>query len=60
VFITTARFSDAALRYVAGIQKQIVLIDGEELARLMVRFGIGARVDHTIEIKRLDEDAFEE
>jgi restriction system protein len=60
VFITTARFSNAALSYVAGIQKQIVLIDGEELARLMVRFGIGARVDRTIEIKRLDEDAFEE
>jgi restriction system protein len=60
VFITTSRFSDAARKYVAGIQKQIVLIDGEELARLMVRFGVGARLDRTIEIKRLDEDTFEE
>jgi restriction system protein len=35
VFITTARFSEPAKRYVQGIQKQIVLVDGEELTRLM-------------------------
>ena len=33
VFITTATFTDAARTYVQGIQKQIVLIDGEELAQ---------------------------
>lgn len=60
VFITTAGFSKAARSYVAGIQKQIVLIDGDELARLMVQFGIGVRADRTIVVKRLDEDVFEE
>lgn len=59
VFITTARFSDAAKRYVEGIQKQIVLIDGEELAQLMLRYNIGVREDRTIAIKRLDEDFFD-
>ena len=59
VFITTARFSDAAKRYVEEIQKQIVLIDGEELARLMIRYKVGVREDRTIPINKLDEDFFE-
>jgi restriction system protein len=59
VFITTARFSEAAKRYVEGIQKQIVLIDGEELARLMIRYKVGVREDRTIPINKLDEDFFE-
>lgn len=60
VFITTATFTDAAKRYVEGIQKQIVLIDGEELARLMFRHNVGVRIDRTVIIKKLDEDFFEE
>lgn len=59
VFITTARFSEPAKRYVQGIQKQIVLVDGEELTRLMLRYNIGVREDRTVLIKRLDEDFFE-
>jgi restriction system protein len=59
VFITTARFSKAAQDFVGGIQKQIVLIDGDELTRLMVSFGVGVRPDRTIEIRKLDEDFFE-
>jgi len=37
VFVTTARFTRAAKDYVARSPKRIVLIDGTELARLMVR-----------------------
>jgi restriction system protein len=58
VFITTARFSEPARRYVQSIQKQIVLIDGEELARLMLRYNVGVREDRVVVIKRLDEDFF--
>jgi restriction system protein len=60
VFITTARFSRAAEEFVGGIQKQIVLIDRDELTRLMIMFGIGVRPARVIEIKKLDEDFFEE
>lgn len=60
VFITTAKFTEAAKRYVAGIQKQIVLIDGIELSRLMIRHNVGVRLDRVVEIKRLDEDFFED
>jgi restriction system protein len=59
VFITTARFSGPARAYVQSIQKQIILIDGDELARLMLRYNVGVRDDRTVIIKRLDEDYFE-
>jgi restriction system protein len=36
------------------------LIDGEELTRLMVRYGIGLRTDRTIELRKLDLDYFDE
>jgi restriction system protein len=38
----------------------VVLIDGEELARLLVRYGVGVREDRRIIIKKLDEDYFSE
>ncbi|RVL83946.1 restriction endonuclease [Sinorhizobium meliloti] len=59
VFITTAQFSRAARDFVGGIQKQIVLIDRDELTHFMVSFGVGVRLDRAIEIKKLDEDFFE-
>ena len=37
VFFTTDKFTAPALEYVKSIKKRIVLIDGAELARLMVR-----------------------
>ncbi|MBR0775331.1 restriction endonuclease [Bradyrhizobium diazoefficiens] len=60
VFITTAKFSRASADYVKGIQKQIILIDGEELAQLMIRHQVGVRVDRIVQVKKLDEDTFDE
>ena len=60
VFVTTAAFTRAARDYVARSPKRIVLIDGEELARLMVRHGIGVRTRVHHEIKRIDEDYFDQ
>ena len=59
VFVTTAGFTRAAKDYVARSPKRIVLIDGAELARLMVRHGIGVRTRVLHEIKRIDEDYFD-
>ena len=58
VFVTTTRFTRSAEEYVARSPKRIVLIDGAELARLMVRYGIGVRTRVHHEIKRIDEDYF--
>jgi len=60
VLITTSQFSPDALDYVTRIEKKIVLIDGDELAKLMIDFSIGVAADATYEIKRLDTDYFEE
>ena len=59
VFVTTAEFTRAAKDYVARSPKRIVLIDGEDLARLMVRHGVGVRTRVRHEIKRIDEDYFD-
>ena len=60
VFVTTASFTRAARDYVARSPKRIVLIDGEELARLMVAHDIGVRTRVRHEIKRIDEDYFDQ
>lgn len=60
IFITTSSFSDGAREYVATIDSKIVLIDGTELAQLMIDHGIGVTPHQTYEIKRLDSDYFGE
>ena len=60
VFVTTAGFTRRAKDYVARSPKRIVLIDGEELARMMVRHGIGVRTLVCHELKRIDEDYFDQ
>ena len=60
VFVTTASFTKAAKDYVEKSPKRIVLIDGGELASLMVRHGIGVRTRIRHEIKRIDEDYFDQ
>ena len=41
------------------LSKRIVLIDGLLLARLMIRFDIGCRVEEVVYIKKLDADFFD-
>jgi restriction system protein len=60
VLITTSQFSMDAQDYVTRIEKKIVLIDGEELSKLMIDYGIGVAEDAIYELKRLDTDYFEE
>ena len=60
VFLTTSSFSQDARDYVARIDVRIVLIDGQELARLMIQHGVGVTTVETYELKRLDSDYFSE
>lgn len=59
VFITTSQFSKDAREYVTRIEKKIVLIDGQELAQLMIDFGVGVTEVDTYKVKKLDRDYFE-
>jgi restriction system protein len=60
IFFGTSTFSQGARDYVGRISKRIVLIDGAELARLMVRHNVGVRTRTTYELKKVDEDYFTE
>ena len=60
VFVTTSRYTKAALDYAKISHKRLRLIDGNELARLMVQHDIGVRGDRVLELKKLDADFFDE
>jgi restriction system protein len=56
VFITTSSFSSGA----KGLahRRRVVLIDGHELADLMIDANVGVTTVKTYELKRIDEDYF--
>ena len=58
VLITTSKFTREAADYVARIEKRIVLVDGEELAQLMIDHGVGVADVVTYHVKRVDADYF--
>lgn len=60
VFVTTSRFTKAALEYAERTHKRLHLIDGEKLTRLMIHHGIGVRGYLTLELKKLDINFFDE
>jgi restriction system protein len=59
VFITTSQFTGDALEYVTRIEKKIVLIDGQQLAHLLIDHGVGVADVNSYTLKRLDRDYFE-
>jgi restriction system protein len=60
VMITTSTFSRDARDFVQRIEKKIVLIDGSQLAGLMIEHDVGVAVTRTYSVKKLDQDFFEE
>lgn len=60
VFITTSQFSQDAKAYVERLDMKIVLIDGEQLAQLMIDYGVGVAEKISYSVKRIDEDYFTE
>jgi restriction system protein len=60
VFITTGTFSADAIDYVAKIDPKVVLIDGRQLAALMIDFNVGVSLLTAYELKKIDSDYFGE
>lgn len=60
VFITTSTFTTDASNYVQNIDTKVVLIDGQQLAALMIDFDVGVNTAATYRVKRIDADYFEE
>ena len=59
VLITTSRFSSDARDFADKLDRRIVLIDGEELAELMIDHGVGVTDVDTYVVKAIDMDYFE-
>jgi restriction system protein len=61
VLITTSHFSTDAREYAERLlEMKIVLIDGEQLAQLMIDHGVGVADKQVYAVKRIDEDFFVE
>ncbi|MBK6515515.1 MAG: restriction endonuclease [Polyangiaceae bacterium] len=58
VFITTSTFTKEALDFARSVEK-IVLVDGEQLAGLMVDYEVGISA-RAIKVPKLDSDYFDE
>ncbi|MEZ0001618.1 restriction endonuclease [Sinorhizobium fredii] len=60
VFVTTSTFSQLAKEFVKHLAQRVILIDGTELADLLIEHNVGVRSYRVVEFKRLDEDFFAE
>lgn len=60
VFMTTSTFTSDAISYASMIDTKVVLLNGVQIAQLMVDYDVGVSKIATYEVKRLDSDFFEE
>ncbi len=60
IFITTSNFTKDALDYTPKNETKIVLIDGIQLSQLMIDYNLGVSSSQVYELKRMDNDYFED
>lgn len=60
IFITTSSFTKEALEYTPRNETKIVLIDGVQLAQLMIDYNLGCTTQQVYELKKIDSDYFGE
>ena len=59
IFFTTSSFTKDARETAAKLSSRIVLINGRQLARLMIEANVGCREETTLVMRRIDEDFFD-
>ena len=59
IFITTSEFTALAQETAQNLGTRIVLINGNELAKLMLRYNIGSRDEQVLHLKKIDDEFFE-
>ncbi|MEP6446012.1 MAG: restriction endonuclease, partial [Hyphomicrobiales bacterium] len=59
IFVTTSKFSTSAIQTANDLGTRIVLIDGEQLSKLMIRYSIGCQSEEVLHLKKLDDGYFE-
>ncbi len=60
VYVATCRFTKSAIEFAQKVTQRVILIDGAELARLLVRYGVGVRIEREFQVKRIDLDYFDD
>jgi restriction system protein len=58
VFITTSTFTREAREYANDVTPRVILVDGRELAGLMIDTGVGVTVTDSYALARIDSDYF--
>lgn len=59
IFFTTSVFTKSAIETAENLGMRIVLIDGQRLAKLMIRYDIGCRGEEVLHLKKVDEEFFD-
>lgn len=59
VFITTSAFSVHATSYAAGVPSRVILIDGERLVSLMIKYRVGVQAKQSYDVVEIDADFFD-
>ena len=59
VFVTSSTFTSEAKKFAEGLNDvRLVLIDGVDLAKLMIEHSVGVQVKETIKVAKIDQDFF--
>lgn len=59
VFITTSYFTEQAMQYAESVNNlKVILLDGQQLATLMIEHNVGVSVRETFVVKQIDENYF--
>ena len=59
VFLTTSAFTPGAIEYARNVQSSVILIDGQRLVGLMIKYRVGVQVQRTYTTVEIDADFFE-
>ena len=60
IFLTTSSYKESAKEYAKKVSDTLVLLDGIEIAELMIDFEVGVRAKKKIVISEIDNDYFDE
>ena len=59
LFVTTSSFSKQAITTAEKVPQRIVLIDGDTLSRLMIKYEVGCISQKTLAVRQIDAEYFE-
>ncbi|WP_198668958.1 restriction endonuclease [Homoserinimonas sp. OAct 916] len=59
VFLTTSAFTPAAVDYSRSVQSRVILIDGQRLVALMIKYRVGVQIKQKYTTVEIDADFFD-